>query len=208
MTSASSRSRSPRRPFGLPAWAALCAALCATLPGCGILGNLRGNPGYAAFGSPGPADTDRELALSLGPLPLTVARVVTKGDPELSPMLRNVKAVRVYTYKVNGDARRVRARMDRVRDRLLDDQWQQIVAVREDGELTSAFVKMEGHDRLRGLAVIVQDSDELVLVNVIGNLKPENFSAVMSALDIDVPGVTLTRPRQALAGATHERARD
>jgi hypothetical protein len=46
---------------------------------------------------------------------------------------------------------------------------------------------MQGVDRIRGLAVIVQNDKDLTLVNVIGNIRPENFSAMMAALDIDVP---------------------
>ena len=53
----------------------LFLALCTTLLiGCGITGNLRGDPGYAPFESPGLFNTDRVFALSLGPVPLRLAR--------------------------------------------------------------------------------------------------------------------------------------
>jgi hypothetical protein len=44
------------------------------LSACGLSGNLRYAPGYADFESPGMRETDREFALSLGPLPLRLAR--------------------------------------------------------------------------------------------------------------------------------------
>jgi hypothetical protein len=48
------------------------------LSACGISGNLRYHPGFAAFGS----------------LPLKIARVLTKHDPEISTMLRPIVVVR------------------------------------------------------------------------------------------------------------------
>jgi hypothetical protein len=158
--------------------------------GC-VLGNFRGNPGYAAFGSPGVEDTNRDFALSLGPLPLKLARFFTKDDPELATLLHDVKAVRVYTYEVSGDAARVMERMEAVRKRLVADGWEQIVAVRDDGEVVSALVKMDGSASIRGVAVIVQDHEDVTLVNVIGRIQPETFGTLMTELHVGVPPVTL-----------------
>jgi hypothetical protein len=182
-------------------------ALATFTSGC-VFGGLRGNPGYAAFGSPGKADTDRQFALSLGPLPLKIARVFVKNDEELHTMLRDVKAVRVYTYEVDGDAERVKERMAAARDKLVGQGWQQIVAVRDDGELVSALIKMDGTAAMRGLAVIVQDHEDITLVNVIGRLKPETFSAVMAQLDVHVPNVSLaaSSPQPPASAATEAQA--
>src|SRR5262249_996765 len=155
-----------------------------------VFGNLRANPGYASFDSPGVADTHRDVAISLGPLPLKVARFFTDDDPELATVLRDVKAVRVYTYEVNGDAERVKERMDAQRQRLVHEGWDQIVAVREDGELVTALVKMDGSASVRGVAVIVQDHEEVTFVNVIGRIRPETFGALMAELHVNVPPVT------------------
>ncbi len=179
-------------------WAKLAGigGLCLVLADCGILGNLRLNPGYAAFGSPGSEDTDRDFALSLGPLPLKLSRFVMRDDPEISTMLVGVRAVRVYTYEVNGDVARVQERMEAMRANLMKQGWQQIVAVRDDGELVSALIRMQGEKRIRGLAVLVQDDEDLTLVNVIGDIRPESFSAMMAALDVDVPSMSVAmRPR-------------
>jgi hypothetical protein len=187
-------SANPRR---MHRWAKVAgiAGLCLGLADCGILGNFRHDPGYAAFGSPGIEDTDRDFAISLGPVPLGLgrlaSRIVLKDGPELSSMLVGVRAVRVYTYDVKGDVTRVQGRMDAMRAALVQKGWQQIVAVRDDGELVSALVRMQGVDRIRGLAVIVQDDEDLTLVNVIGNIRPETFGAMMAALDINVPRMSV-----------------
>jgi hypothetical protein len=198
MNADAARARSVRaaRALGL-------VALATVASGC-VFGGLRANPGYAAFGSPGVADTDRQFALSLGPLPLKIARVFV-NDEELHAVLRDVKAVRVYTYEVDGDAERVKERMAAARDKLVGQGWEQIVAVRDDGELVSALIKMDGSAAMRGLAVIVQDHEDITLVNVIGRLKPETFSAVMAQLDVHLPNVALASTKaKPDAGADHE----
>jgi hypothetical protein len=185
------------RALGLVGLATLAA-------GC-VFGNLRANPGYASFGSRDIADTNRDLALSLGPLPLKIARFMTNDDPELVTLLHDVKAVRVYTYEVDGDAARVKEHMQAVRDRLVRQGWYQIVAVRDDGELVDALLKMDGSASIRGLAVIVQDHEDLTLVNVIGRIQPETFGALMAELHVGVPRVTLaslsSEPRAVEDGA-------
>ena len=185
--SSSSKFRGGSRWTGLASVLAMGLALAS----CGILGDLRWNPGYADFGSPGARDTNRDFALSLGPVPVKLARLVMHGDAEMSAMLKGVKAVRVYTYEVDGDIERVRTRMESVRARLVAAGWQQIVAVRDDGELVAALVKMEGPSKVRGMAVIMQDDEDLTLVNVIGNIRPESFAAMMAELDIDVPSMSI-----------------
>jgi hypothetical protein len=184
----------PRRVQRWTMFAGICG-LCLLLADCGILGNFRHDPGYAAFGSPGIEDTDRDFALSLGPVPIGLgrlaSRIVLKDEPELRKTLVGVRAVRVYTYEVKGDMTRVQGRMEAMRRDLVQKGWQQIVAVRDDGELVSALVRMEGVERIRGLVVIVQDDEEITLVNVIGDIRPENFGAMMAALDIDVPSMSV-----------------
>src|SRR5262245_36566790 len=85
------------------------AAALLTLAGCGITGNFRHDPGYAAFGFQGPG-TQRELGLSVGPLPLHVARWFVGDDPDIGPLMKDLRAARVYIYTV-GDPERVADRI-------------------------------------------------------------------------------------------------
>lgn len=171
--------------------AALFAA--ASLAACGITGNFRAHPGFARLGSIDQGDVDRQLGISLGPLPLMVARRLTADDPELGAMLRGVKGVRVYVYDVNGDSARVLGRIQRSRARLVADGWTPAVAIRDDGEYAAALVRMGPHDRVRGIAVLTLDDTEAVLVNVIGDLRPESFTLLMASIDDDLPAVSVER---------------
>jgi hypothetical protein len=152
---------------------------------------LRYHEGFADFGSPGMGQTDREFALSLGPLPIKIARAITKHDPEISTMLSGLKGVRVYIYEIDHDANRVTRRLESAWTRLSSRGWIPIVMVRDDGELASVLVRAGRDDRVRGMAVMVQEEDEVVLINLIGDFRPEMFNAFMTELDIDAPMLAL-----------------
>jgi hypothetical protein len=46
-----------------------------------------------------------------------------------------------------------------------------------------------GGAKTHGLAVIVQDSGELVLVNLIGNVRVDEFARYMTELEVPVPPI-------------------
>ena len=157
------------------------------LAGCGITGNFRNDPGYAAFGSPGFVATDREFAMSLGPLPLRVASWFLHDEPDVGPLLKELRAVRIYTYEVAGDAERVARRVSDMQAALVDEGWLSVIAVREDDELTSVLLRPAPGGGNRGLTVIVQDPSEVVFVNLIGNVRLDFFNDYMSEIDVDAP---------------------
>ena len=171
----------------------LIVATLALLTGCGITGNFRNDPGYAEFGSPGPLDTDREFGLSLGPLPLGLARWVFDDDEEFGPMLKELRAVRVYTYEVAHDPEDVARRIKDMQSGLLEDGWLTIITVREENELVSVLLQPaeSGRNGNRGLAVIVQDPSEVVLVNLIGNVRLDLFAEYMADLDVEMPRIEI-----------------
>ena len=166
------------------------------LVGCGITGNMRGDPGYAAFDSPGLLDTDRVVALSLGRWPLRLARIVIDNDedPEAALFLKHLDAVRIYVYEIDRNPELVKQRMESTAGRLELIGWQPVVAIRDDGELVRVMFKMTGDESIRGMVVMVQDEEELVLINLIGDLKPEMFNSYMSGLDIDAPAMSIQGP--------------
>ena len=162
------------------------------LGACGFTGNFRFNPGYADLRSPGLRDTNRAFALSLGPLPIRMARVFVADDPELSGILDDLKGVRVYIYDVDGNVDRVGGRIQAARTRLIEAGWQPVVAVRDDGGLASALVRLDEEPNvMRGLVVMFQDDEEVVFVNLIGAIKPETFALAMNELGVDVPTMAL-----------------
>jgi hypothetical protein len=168
------------------------AAAALLLAGCGITGNFRNDVGYARFGSPGPLATDRDLGISAGPLPLKFLRWVMEDDPEIAPLLEDLRAVRVYTYEVRDKSDQVAARVRGIQSELLDEGWVALAALRDEGELLSVLLRLDERGNRRGLAVIMQDQEEVMLVNLIGkDIKIELFNTYMAELNIDAPPIEI-----------------
>jgi len=163
--------------------AALLMALLVVLGGCGITAP-RGNDGYANLDSPGLLDTDRTVSLSLGPTVLGFAARFLDEDPETQALLRSLDGVRVRTYEVHGDSDQVAQRLERMGNRLSDDGWNPVMLVREEGELVQMFARASS-DGIKGLTVVSADADEVVVINVMGDIRPADFGATMAALAID-----------------------
>lgn len=165
--------------------------LTALLPlgACGITGNFRNDPGYADFGAQG-RGTQRDIGLSLGPLPLGVARMFMDDDPDIGPLLKDLRAARVYVYTVD-DPERVAQRIETTQRDLIAGGWFPIVIIRDDGEHVAVLTHADRRGDLRGMAVIVQDEEDLVLVNLIGEIHPELFDSYMAGLDVHAPSIAI-----------------
>lgn len=165
--------------------------------GCGFTGNLRLDPGFASFGTPATLrETDRDFALSLGPVPLRLATMISRpvlgaDEPWIPEALAATRAVRVYTYELDGETANVERHLEETADALVAAGWRAITAVRDDGEHVSALVMQPEPLLIRGLVVIARDEDELVLVNVIGRFRPDSLNAVLEGLELELPPIEL-----------------
>lgn len=166
----------------------LLVLLLVLATGCGIMAP-RGNAGYADLDSLGFSDTDRVISLSIGPTLLNLAASYIDEGDEVSDLLRGLDGVRVRVYEVNGDATRVAGRMERMSTSLQDDGWVPVMLVREQDEQVHMLMRIVD-DEIRGMTVLVLDgSSEAVVVNLMGEIKPEQFGEVMVALDVETPAV-------------------
>ena len=165
-------------------------AALATLAAALVLGACsftapRGGPGYADLDSPGMFDTDREFSISLGRTVLRFAANHMDEDPETEALLRSLDGIRIRIYEIDGDPARVARNMDRMQGKLENDGWEPVMLVRERNERTQLLLKSNGRT-VHGLTLISSDgSHEAVVINLIGDIRPESFSDVMVALDIE-----------------------
>ncbi len=160
------------------------------LSACGITAP-RSSDGFADLESLGMRDTDRVVNLSIGPTLLHVAATFVDEEPEVRELLRSLDGVRVRVYEIDGDAARVAMRINDMSQHMQDDGWERVLLVREDKEETHMLLRMvDGY--ISGMTVLVSDGDsEAVIVNLMGEIHPEQFPDVMLALD--VPGVDAVR---------------
>lgn len=160
---------------------------CLALSACGLTAP-RSGPGYAELGSPGILDTDREIALSIGPTLLRFAASHIEDDPETEALLRSLEGVRIRIYEIDGDPGRVAGRMDRMQEHLEEEGWEPVMLYRRDEERTQLLIKTSSR-RVHGMTLLTSDGDsEVVVINLIGDIQPQFFSDVMIALDIEEGG--------------------
>ncbi|MGK2925619.1 MAG: DUF4252 domain-containing protein [Lysobacterales bacterium] len=175
------------------AWLLLAVVLAGALAGCGVTAP-RGSDGYADLDSLGVADTDRVLTLSIGPALLRFAAAHVEDDPETRELLRSLDGVRIRVYEINGDAARVAQRMGGISLKLQTQGWERVLLARSEGEEAHMLMKVVDQ-RICGMTVLVSDGEsEAVVVNLMGDIQPRQFSNVMTALDVDAGGAREVRP--------------
>lgn len=167
--------------------------LLTALTGCGITAPSS-NEGFADLDSLGFNDVDQTMSLSIGPSVLRFAASNIDDDPEAKAMMRGLEGVRVKTYDITGDEERVAHRIDNMTQKLKSQGWEPVISVREPGERTVMLMKVKG-EAILGLTVVNCDAHEAVIVNVMGELRPEMFAETMVALEVDVPRVEVASAR-------------
>ncbi len=173
---------------------AFVVATMLLLTGCGITAP-RSSEGFADLDSLGMFDTDRVLTLSIGPALLRLAAAHMDDDPETRELLRGLDGVRIRIYEIDGDAGRVADRMQRMGDRLQDDGWERVMLVRSEEEQAHMLLRIVDQ-HICGMTVLVTDGEsEAVVINLMGEIRPQQFSDVMVALDIDAAGVDSVEPQ-------------
>jgi len=150
---------------------------------CGITAP-RYNDGFANLDSPGMADTDRVMSISLGPTVLRLAARFVDDDPEVRALLRSLDGVRVRIYEVHGDMARVTQNFEHMGHKLGDDGWSPVMLVREEGELVQMYAKNSAIG-ICGLTIVSAESSEVVVVNIMGDIDPSYYGDVMLALNVD-----------------------
>ncbi|WOJ92789.1 DUF4252 domain-containing protein [Congregibacter variabilis] len=163
----------------------LTLLLVATLlAGCGVTASSR-NPGYVQFDAPKYEGLKNDTSISLGPRLLHFAARHTDDDPQTKALLQSLEGVRVSVYQVppSVDHEALRDEVGIATAKAFDEHWSPIVRVVEDDSRVHIFVK-EQDGLLLGIAVVSVDHEELVFVNVMGEMAAENLTALSSV----VPG--------------------
>ena len=167
-------------------YAALVLALTLSvfmLSSCGITAP-RSNEGFANLDSPGMSDTDRTMTISLGPTTLRFAARFMDDEPETQALLRSLDGVRIRIYEVTGDNERIARNFEHMGHKLSKDGWNPVMLIREEDELVQMYVKPSGNV-IKGLTIVSADDEDVVVINIMGDIDPVYYSDVMLALNVD-----------------------
>jgi hypothetical protein len=135
------------------------------------------------------ATFDKEFAVSLGPVSLAFARLLTGLVPdarEARGYLRDVSRIQIAVYETDGMPPVSSIHMPRRLQKLADEGWETAVKVREKDSVVWVMYKIDG-DTIRDMYVIVLDDSELVMVKARGRLERLAAHALREAQD--TPGI-------------------
>ncbi len=116
-----------------------------------------------------------------------VARLAEKAEPEVAEALRGLRQVDVNVIGLGEDNRAaVDTRLQAIRTDLESQGWDCLVKVREARNDVAVYVKTNGDEALLGLAVlVVEENQQAVLANLVGDIRPEKISLVAEKFGID-----------------------
>ncbi len=165
------------RPF---AFALLTAGLCLTA--------RADSPGMVDFGKftpPGKGGEFVEVNIRSNLLNFA-ALLVEKEEPDAAKLLRSVQCVRVNVVGLSDENRdEMQKRVQSIRQDLEERGWERNVNVQgKQGEDVGVYTQTQGGTALAGVAVTVVDPKNVVLVNVVGDIRPEQIAALGEKLDI------------------------
>jgi hypothetical protein len=120
------------------------------------------------------ATFDKEIELSLGPVSLAFARLITGLIPdarEARPYLNNVSRIEVAVYTVDGmpSAEQVTTPAE-LRKLQESGEWEMAVKVHDGDDRVWVMYRI-AKDSIEDIYVVVLSDDELVLVKAHGNLE-------------------------------------
>jgi hypothetical protein len=146
-------------------------------------------PGQVDFGAFEPTSSTSEFVevnISSSLINLA-ARLVEKEEPDVAKLLRGVHQVHVNVIGLDDNNRKdIESRVQKVRKDLASKGWEKIVVAKQKDQDVGVYLKTEKSESVQGIAVVVIDGDkEAVLVNIVGDIKPEQISLIGEKLHID-----------------------
>jgi len=161
------------------------SALIAFTPALTIRAESPGLVDFGKFTAPGNGSEFVEVQVRSNLLNFA-AILVEKEEPDAAKLLRSVQLVRVNVVGLT-DANReeMRKRVKDIRANLEGHGWERNVNVQgKDGEDVGVYIQMQGSTALAGVAVTVVDRQNVVLVNLVGDIRPEQIAALGEKLNI------------------------
>jgi hypothetical protein len=147
------------------------------------------HPGYVDFGKFVPSKSGGEFVeVNLkSNLINMVARLTSKEEPEVAEMLKGLHAVRVNVIGLDDSNREAtESRVKSIRSELEGKGWERIVTAQEKNQDVGIFLKTRGEEAIEGLVVtVIENNREAVLVNIVGDIKPEKLAELGERLDIE-----------------------
>jgi hypothetical protein len=119
-------------------------------------------------------DYHREIELSAGPFVINLASWVvnfSQDEEIVDDLMRQVSNVQVGVYTMTNDRKKEKnSVMEKINNEMKSRGWRYIVRSYGEDELTAVYVTKDPEMFFKKMFIITHDSEQLVLVEVEGNL--------------------------------------
>lgn len=116
-----------------------------------------------------------------------VAGIAGKDEPEIGGMLKGLEAVRVNVIGLDDSNRKeTEGRLESIRSELEGKGWERIVTAKEKDQDVGVYIRTRGKEAIAGLVVtVIEGGKQAVLVNVVGDIRPDQINALGDKLGIE-----------------------
>ncbi|NOX19462.1 MAG: DUF4252 domain-containing protein [Chlorobi bacterium] len=145
-------------------------------------------PGYVDFGNfekYEDSDNITEVVIEENLLRM-VAKLAGDKDEELSGLIGGLKLIKVYSFEVDkNNETDIKKRIKNVDKKLMDQDWDRIVRVKQKDEITNIYIKTANDNKVLGLVVASLEKDgEATFVNIVGNINLETIGRLSEKFNI------------------------
>ena len=139
-------------------------------------------------------NADNVVSVSIGPELLAFANAfLSDEDEEEAAALQvteRLKAIGVRVFEFNEPGQYDTEDLDAVWKQLDADGWNRIVEIDQEDSQTGVWMYMEpevarASGTVGGMAVLVEEDDKIVLVNIVGSISPADLAALGAQFDLN-----------------------
>lgn len=150
--------------------------------------SVENHPGYVDFSKlTAIANVEPTVEISLkAPLLNMVTNLIRSEDEEAAAFISKLFRVTVNVFESDAiDVAEISASMNQTAQELDAAGWDRVVRVREDDDHVDIYFRLgEDADRIHGIAIMVAEPEDIVLVNIVGDISTEDISALGRRFDI------------------------
>lgn len=151
--------------------------------------DIENHPGFVDFSSlTAITSSEPTVEISLkAPLLNMVTNLIRNEDAEAADFISKLLRVTVNVFdSTDIDVDAAAESMQSISVDLESQGWERVVRVREDGDHVDIYVRLSPDAELiHGLAIMVAETDEIVLVNIVGDISGNDLAALGRRFDID-----------------------
>ena len=120
-------------------------------------------------------DYKSEVQFSVGSVGITISSWIVgaaQDEEFVDDMMREVDGVQIGVYKkLTADDEKGFAVLNEIEEDMLDNGWKSFIRSYDDGNVTAVYLRTDPDEYMKRLFVISSDEEQLVIVEVKGDLK-------------------------------------